>query len=264
LGQVTEATYIDAAAPAHAGDCHMETPRMPHRLTLGLAGLLAAGLLAAPALAQEPSTPTPTKLVLSETATREVEQDTLVAVLSARADAAAPREAQGEVNAAMTEAVAAARAVEGVRLATGGYRVYQHYDKDGQPIGWVAEQDLRLTAKESAPLLELVGQLQDAGLNLNGLGYQLSDEARRAIEDELTIEAIERLRTRAGRIAEAMAMRLETIETMRIGDALGGPTPRPMYRTAMAEAMDMAPPVALPDVDTVSVGVEAEIALLPR
>ena len=237
---------------------------MPNRLMLALAGLLAAGLLAAPALAQDAQEPKPTKLVLSETAAREVEQDTLVAVLTARAQTDAPREAQNQVNAAMTEAVATARAVEGVRLATGGYRVYQERDREGQPIGWVAEQDLRLTAKDSAPLLELVGRLQDAGLNLNGLGYQLSDEARRAVEDELTIEAIERLRTRAGRIAAAMAMRVETIETMRIGDAMGGPSPRPMYRTAMAEAADMAPPVALPDRESVSVGVEAEIALLPQ
>jgi predicted secreted protein len=237
---------------------------MPNRLALGLACLLATGLLAAPAQAQETNESNTTKLVLSETATREVEQDTLVAVLSAHAQAAAPREAQGQVNAAMTRAVEQARAVEGVRLATGGYRVYQERDREGQPTGWVAEQDLRLTAKESAPLLELVGQLQEGGLNLNGLGYQLGDEARRAVEDELTIEAIERLRARAARIAEAMAMRIETIETVRIGNAMGGPSPRPMMRTAMAEAADMAPPVALPDQETVSMSVEAEIALLPR
>jgi uncharacterized protein YggE len=84
------------------------------------------------------------------------------------------------------------------------------------------------------------------------------------VEDELTIEAIERLRARAARIAEAMAMRIETIETVRVGNAMGGPSPRPMMRTAMAEAADMAPPVALPDQETVSMSVEAEIALLPR
>ena len=56
-------------------------------LWLGLALALAAPAL--PALGQEAGR---TTLVLSETAAREVAQDTLVAVLAARAEAAAPRE----------------------------------------------------------------------------------------------------------------------------------------------------------------------------
>ena len=150
--------------------------------------------------------------MLSATATREVEQDTLVGVVSVRVDAATAAAAQAEVNRKMTAAIAKARAVASVRAATGGYRVYQDYDKDGHPRRWIAEQDLRLTTREAGPLLELVGALQADGLNVNGLTYQLGDEARRTVEDELTVEAIQTLRNRAERVATSMAMRVLAID----------------------------------------------------
>jgi predicted secreted protein len=232
---------------------------MPSRRVLCL-GLTVIALLAAPALAQEPER---TRLVLSETATREVEQDTLVAVLAARAEATAPREAQAAVNRTMTAAIEQAEAVAGVRAATGGYRVYQEYDREGRPRQWIAEQDLRLTAREAAPLLELAGALQEAGLLLNGLAYELSAEARRTLEDELAIEAIQALRRRAEQVAATLAMRVESIATLRVGEVPEEPPIRPMMRTTMAEAA-AAPPSALPDLETVRASVQAELVLAPR
>jgi predicted secreted protein len=233
---------------------------MRNRLVLCLGLIIAVAALAAPAFAQEPAR---TRLVLSETATREVEQDTLVAVLAARAEAAAPREAQAAVNRAMTAAIEQAEAVAGVRAATGGYRVYQEYDRKGQPHSWIAEQDLRLTAREAPPLLELVGALQDAGLVLNGLAYQLSAEARLALKDELAIAAIEALRRRAEQVAASIAMRVETIAVLRVGETADEPPVQPMMRTTMAEAA-AAPPSALPDLETVRASVHAELVLVPR
>ena len=233
---------------------------MSSRVVLCMASGLLAASLAAPAPAQEALR---TTLVLSETAAREVAQDTLVALLAARAEATTPRAAQAEVNQAMTVAIGKADAVTGVRAATAGYRVYQEYDRDGEPRGWVAEQDLRLTAREAAPLLELAGVLQEDGLLLNGLNYQLSAEARRAIEDELALEAIAALRRRAEEVAASVAMAVETIATLRVGAVADEPPIRPMMRTSMAEAA-AAPPVALPDVEIVSTRVQAELILVPR
>jgi predicted secreted protein len=233
---------------------------MPTRAAFGFALLLAVSL-PLPVLAQDTGQ---TRLVLSETASREVEQDTLVAVLTARAESASAREAQSAVNGAMTAAIEAAQAVESVRPATGGYRVYQQYDREGRPTTWITEQDLRLTSKESAPLLELVGQLQDAGLNVGGLGYELSDGARRALESDLAIEAIDTLRRRAERIAASMGLRIDATQTVRVGGPMGEPPPRPMMRMSTAEAADMTPPTALPGLEAVSVSVEAELTLAPR
>ena len=233
---------------------------MPNRLAPCLGLIVACTWLAPAGSAQEPER---TRLVVSESATREVEQDTLVGILAARAEAAAPREAQAEVNRAMAAAIERAQAVAGVRAATGGYRVYQEYDQEGRPRQWIAEQDLRLTAREAAPLLELVGALQEDGLILNGLAYQLSAEARRTLEDELAIEAIEALRRRAEQVAASLAMRVETIATLRVGEVAEEPPIRPMMRT-MAEAASVPPPTALPDLETVHASVQAELVLVPR
>jgi uncharacterized protein len=232
-------------------------PRHP-----ALAFALIVALVSPPALAQEE--PAETRLVLNETASREVEQDTLVAVLVARDEAPSPREAQAAVNALMTAAIERARGVEGVRPSTGGYRVYQHIDHAGERGDWIAEQDLQLVAADAAVLLELVGTMQDEGLIVGGLSYRLSPEARRALQDELTATAIETLLARAERVADAMTLEVLRIDTVRIGGVLDQPPVRPMMM-ARAEAMDaMPPPMALPDQETVSVSIEAEVLLVPR
>jgi uncharacterized protein len=234
-----------------------------HPIALAVALTLAIGLGGAPAPAQEQEPPE-TRLLLQETATREVEQDVLVAVLVARHEAPAPRDAQARVNALMTDAIERARAVEAVRAASGGYRVYQRFDREGEAGDWIAEQDLQLTAADAAVLLELVGALQDEGLIVSGLNYRLSPEARRALQDELTVAAIEALRARAERVAEALDLEVLRIQEIRVGSTLDQPPVRPMM-AARAEAMDaMPPPMALPDLETVSVGIEAEILLTPR
>jgi predicted secreted protein len=235
---------------------------MRERLVLALILVMAAAIPVVSARAQAPEE---TRLVLGDTATREIEQDTLVAVVAARAQARSPREAQQQINAAMTAAIDKAKGREGIRPSSGGYRVYQEYDRDGPTGEWIAEQDLRLRSQRIVALLELVGTLQDDGLIVGNLSYELSPEARRKIEDELTIEAIGTLRERAAQIAASMDMEIAGIDTVRVGGALGEPPVRPMFRTTMAaEAAQSPPPVALPDLEAVSVTVEAEVALAKR
>ena len=113
-----------------------------------LCWLVLALLAACPsaAWAQAPLT----KLYLQESASRDVEQNVLVATVQAHAEAASPAEAQAAVNETMAAAVDRVRSVAEIRAATGSYNVYQRYDRDSRPVGWVAEQDLRLTAKDPA------------------------------------------------------------------------------------------------------------------
>lgn len=236
---------------------------MSYRTILnGLTAMLAAWPLAG-AMAQSPqdAQDASTRLILQESASREVEQNVLVAVLEAHGEAQSAGEAQAAVNQAMVAAVEQARAVAGVRPASGGYRVYQQRDRDGDPVAWIAEQDLLLTSEDSAALLQLVGSLQEKGLNLNGLNWHIDDATRRKVQDELTIEAIGTLRRRAQAIAASVGMQVGNIDTLRVGAVMEGPRPMMAMRAEMA---DMPPPTALPDIETVSASVEAEITLSPQ
>jgi predicted secreted protein len=208
------------------------------------------------AWAQAPST----SLYLQESASRDVGQNVLVATVQAHAEAASPSDAQTAVNRDMAAAVERVQAVSEVRAATGSYSVYQRRDRDNKLVGWIAEQDLRLTSEDPSALLQLVGGLQEAGLNLNGLGWQVDEATRRKVQDELTIEAIATLRQRAAAIAESVGMRVGNIDSLRVGDAMEGPRPMMMR----AEAMAGAPPTALPDQETIRANVEAEITLTPK
>ncbi len=232
----------------------------PYRSALSILLLAAVMALATPAGAQAQAPLT--RLYLQESASRDVEQNVLVATVQAHAEAASPADAQAAVNKAMAAAVERVQAAAGIRAATGGYSVYQRRDRDNRPVGWVAEQDLRLTSKDPAALLELAGSLQEMGLNLNGLGWQVDDDTRRKVQDELTIEAIATLRQRAAAIAESVEMRVANIDTLRVGGAMEGPRPMMAMR---AEALAGAPPpTALPDLETLQASVEAEIVLSPR
>jgi predicted secreted protein len=226
-----------------------------------LSGLLLALLITWPAAGAWAQTPL-TRLYLQERASREVEQNVLVATVQAHAEAAAPAAAQAAVNEAMAAAVERVRAEAEIRAATGGYSVYQRRDRDNRPVDWVAEQDLRLTSKDPAALLELAGSLQETGLNLVGLGWQVDDETRRKVQDELTIAAIATLQQRAQAIAESLEMQVAGIDTLRVGGAMEGPRPMMAMRAEMMA--DAPPPTALPDLETIESHVEAEIVLSPR
>jgi uncharacterized protein len=161
----------------------------------------------------------------------------------------------------MAAAVERVQTVVEVRAATGSYSVYQRRDRDNKPVGWIAEQGLRLTSENPAALLQLVGALQESGLNLNGLGWQVDEATRRKVQDELTVEAIATLRQRAAVIAASVGMAVGNIDSLRVGGAMEGPRPMMMRAEAMAGA---PPPTALPDQETIRASVEAEITLTPQ
>ena len=231
---------------------------MLHRNALGCLFLALLAWPPAGAFAQAPLT----RLYLQESASRDVEQNVLVATVQAHAESASPAEAQAAVNGTMLAAVDRARTKAEIRVATGSYSVYQRLDQDNRPVGWVADQDLRLTSKDPAALLELAGSLQEMGLNLIGLGWQVDDDTRRKVQDELTIQAIATLRQRAQAIAKSVDMQVANIDTLRVGAAMEGP--RPMMAMRAEAAAAAPPPTALPDLETVQSHVEAEITLTPR
>ncbi|SNB64781.1 Predicted secreted protein [Arboricoccus pini] len=201
-----------------------------------------------------------TRLALRETARRDVEQDTIEAAVTARSEGSAAGKAQMAVNRLMDGLVGKAKGVAGVTVSTSGYRVAQDFTNDGRPRAWVAQQDLDLKSGDSTALLGLLGELQGDGVLLSRLDYVLSDKARDALVDELTDEAIKKLRTRAERVAAALGCRVVNIEAISVSGANGGPRPMPRLM-AMAADTARAKPVAEAGLETVEVSVDATIIL---
>jgi len=218
------------------------------------------------ALAQTPPQPAPTVLTLGESAERELVQDRLSVALRAEATAPTAAAAQAETNRRMEAAIARAKTVAGVRVETGGSWAFEERPPN-QPRRWRASATLNLIALagDAADMLALAGGLQESGLAIAGLSYDLTREAARAAQDSLTDEALRRLQMRAARVAAALDMRVLSIKSVRVGESNGESRPSPRLAMRASALADAAPaPSAEPGRTLVRADVEADILLGPK
>lgn len=229
--------------------------------TAALALLLIA---AAPARAQ-PAGPAGTYsndetiLHVSDTATRQVRQDRLTVELRADVSGPEPGRVQATINRRMESALAHAKDVASVRVETRGYQVREERPANA-PARWRGIETIALIGTDTTAVLKLAGTLQQAGLVISRLDYDVAPETMKAAEDELTTEALQRLKERVERVAKDMGLVLRNFRELRVGNVSGGhPPPRPMLMSAMAR--EAAPPAAEPGEATLTVAVSAEIVL---
>jgi predicted secreted protein len=227
---------------------------------------LAASLFALPVLAAPASPPPPddglTVLHLSEAADRAIRRDRLRVQLRVEATAANAKQVQAEINRRMASALTKVKAVAGIKPETGSYSVYEERQQN-VPSRWRGVQSLSLLDHDFAELLTLVGDLQNDGLAVSALAFELSPEAARAAQDELTNEALNRLRERAERIAMELHLSFQRYRDVRVGN-VGGERPVPLRAMAMAaDAKQAAPPVGEAGDAMVQVSVDADVVLGP-
>ncbi|MCQ8242358.1 SIMPL domain-containing protein [Rhizosaccharibacter radicis] len=243
------------------------TWRARSRLSLGLLLFAAIGA-AAPALARDDGGPAAeagsagsdapadaTLLRLDATGRVEVAPDLLVAHLmfeQSGRDAAAVQDA---VNRRMASARKTADGAPGVTARLENYAVNRSGEKNDQ---WTAQQGIELQGKDGTAVLKLAGQLQAAGLALNGLSWTLSPPTRDAAEARATDNALHLLRDRAAAAARSLGLRVVSLREVQIGAGGGSPPyPRPLMR---AMAMKSMPDVTADD-QTVTAEVSATVLL---
>ena len=226
-----------------------------------LAVVLAVVAVATHAVAADPAAPATPIVTLSAAATVSVANDRMHAWLRSEADHADPVRAAADVNARMAKALARAKAVAGVDVATSGYSSYQVTEKN-QPARWRVAQTLSLQGADFAALAALVTRLQaDDQLVLTGMSFAVSPDSRRKAEDALTQQAIRAWQARAQNAARGFGYdgwRAGKV-TIQTGDQA---PPRPMYRAAAAPMAAGAPPVSVEGGETeVTVTVVGEAVL---
>jgi predicted secreted protein len=227
------------------------------RRIAGLTGaaLLAAGLFsAAPARAD-------TILHLSVTASVTTMPDELVAQLTANADAPTAGAAQARVNQMVETALGAAKSLTAVTASTTQYSVW--HETDPKDV-WHASQGVALRSTDGGRLLTLVGTLQQDGLAVGDLGWQLSPAATEKSYEQAVSKAIDLLTERAGAVAGLLRLTLHGFRSVTVGQD-GGPPMQPMGTMRMMAAAPVAaavPPSARGDVATVSATVSGDAELV--
>ncbi len=222
------------------------------RRALLLTGLL---LLAAPA-AHAQALPE-TLLHIAETAEVTRAPDELVATLRAEARAGSAAAAQEAVNRSIAAAVARARSVPGLAVATGAYWT----GRVDEGRGWQAAQTLTLRGGDAASLLETVGALQSQGLATAGLAWGLTRDTARMAREEASRLALEAVQRRAQAVAAQLGLAVAGLREVRID--VPEREARPMAM-AMARGAAAAPPVAVAEDQVVAAGVQAVVLLRPR
>lgn len=193
---------------------------------------------------------------LQAEASREVENDQLVAVLAAEGQGANPAELAAAVNKKMAEALKAAKAMPAVKLRSGNYQTFPQRGKEGRIEGWQVSQELRLESGDVAAAAKLIGQLQQS-LNVRSMAMRLAPQTRRAAEDALISEALSAFEARAEVVRKALKAKGYGIRELNIGTGGGGPRPM-QYEMAAARA---APVAVEAGVSQVTVTVNGSIQL---
>ncbi len=236
-----------------------------------LLGFAALFLISSPATAQDnPLLMLPegqSTLNISATEQVEVAQDLLIASLRYEFKSKDPRQVQNEINKKMKQALDMANTLQGAKVKTLGYNVYERNERidntENYVKMWYGSQALQIKGKNSTDILELTGKLQDIGLNMNGLQFSLSPEKAQEIQDGLLEDALKKLQIRAERAAKALGKNTAELRAINVG---GGHTPVYQARRshavmAMADSVEMAAPVAQGGDTTITLTVNATAIL---
>jgi predicted secreted protein len=227
------------------------------RYTIALTSVLLLGL-AAPVRAE-------TVLRLAETATVMVHPDLLEATLRAEATAGTAAEAQRQVNTAIAAALERANKTEGVRASTGTYSVWRvGPTPPDRSERWQANQSLLLKGNDGTILLSLVGDLQQKGLAVSALSWQLAPETEKKARAEATRQAITALRGRVDEAASLLGLSFDSFKEVRLD---GARPPQPMPRAMMAAAPMAAsapPPTAQAEDIAVTATAAVDAVLVKR
>ncbi len=215
------------------------------KLGRGIQALACAmALVAAPLWAQ--TAPLRYNVVeLQAEAQREVQNDLMVAQMFVEETNANPALLAAAINRTVAEALKIAREFASVKVRTGNNQTTPVYaPRSNQLQGWRARAELRLETRDFAAGSGLIGKLQ-AAMQLGGVSFSVSPEARRVAENELIAEAIAAFRGRAEIAQKALGGRAFKVQRINVGSGFAGPPPRLMMqaRAATDAAAQVAPPV---------------------
>jgi predicted secreted protein len=191
------------------------------------AALLFAFSMVAPlTLAHEDHHVTYDQIDLSARAEREVQTDLSIAMLYTEHEGQSQTDVAGRVNDTMAWALALAKPITGIKTQTAQYSTYPVYANNGTTVtGWRARQGIRLEARDTQVLGELIGALQEK-LAVESIGSAVSKDTRDVTETALTDQALAQFQARAQQIAAALGR--QGYRVVRINLGTGGEVPPPI------------------------------------
>ncbi len=173
-------------------------------------------------------------LTIEGQASAEVPLDVATVTLVTESEDPDPAALAQRINRTLDATLKEARADTRVSARSGGYRSFPATDREGRITAWRARAEIVLESRDFNALSALAGRLSSR-MQMGGMAFALSPEARQAEEDRLVAQAIARFQSRARIAAKAFGYGSYTPLEVAVNTHAPGPTPpRPMLRSAMA------------------------------
>jgi len=231
-------------------------------MKLGTWLLLSMVLMAAgSASAADPGVPRYNVVALQAEASRQVQNDQLNATLYVELNDADPAALADALNRRIAEATSAAKQAKGVQVRSGNHRVFPVYAQGQVLEGWRGRADIRLESRDFDAASRLIGQLQ-ASMQLGGLSFSVSPEARRGAEIELIREAIAAFKSRAEIARAALGGKRYRLVRINLGNVRHAPIPRLAMARSASAAQGVASPSLEAGVSEIRVTAEGQIEIL--
>jgi predicted secreted protein len=199
-------------------------------------------LLVWPALAlAQVEAPRFNQVELQAEASREVQNDLMLATLYAEASDPSAAKVADQLNRVTAEALKTAATATAVRARSGGTQTFPVYDRAGKLTSWRGRSEIRLESRDTGAMAVLIGRLQSS-MQLSGVTFSVSPELRRQAENELINEAVAAFKSRADIAAKAIGGRTYKIRRVGLNTAGMQPPPRPMMMARQAQAAEVSTP----------------------
>ncbi len=222
-------------------------------------GFLASMVIMAHAAAHE-AAPTYDRINFGVSASKEVANDTLVAIMYLERSGQQPSAMADDVNRTVAWAVELAKKNRAVKVQTLEYRQEPQY-RNQAVVGWKIRQSIRLESTDHKALSMLIGELQER-LSVASMHYSVSPDTRMEVENQLIAEALDRFARRGKLIAEEMGRPDYRVVVIDVVTSDSSPVPVRMRAVStFAESGSVAPPTLEAGVATVTVQVSGTIEL---
>jgi len=209
-----------------------------------------------------------TYLNLSVTETKQVEPDILIANLRYESESESAKEVQNKINQMMKKALSVAEKKENIEVSTEQYSVY----KFSKPVKqgatekelWKGSQSIVIKSKSTEDILALSGQLQEIGLVMSDLHYEVSLGRIEEVRASMVENALNKLLAHAKRIANIIGLKEIKVKNINIdGDNRYPPVPYPKLMRTVATDMvnSVANPVSAPGKIDITLNISATILL---
>jgi len=143
------------------------------------------------------------RAVFESVASRQVNNDLLVARMSVEINDKQPARIAQQITATLNEATRLAGSFSTVKVATGYQRTEAVYDKNNLFTGYRGHAEFRLESRDFEASSKLIALLQDK-MQLAAIDFSVSPETQKQIESVLLAEAMDEFKKRADAVRRMM------------------------------------------------------------